>query len=82
MDRYLPIAAALLALPHLLSIAASGGPAAAAARTPRAVSAPAAASFATAAHCALALPRAQSAVRAPSRAGVVASLAQQPYLQR
>lgn len=82
MDRYLPIAAALLALPHLLSIAASGDPAAATARTPRAVSAPPAASVATAAHCAMVLPRAHEAVRAPSRAGVVASLVQQPYLQR
>lgn len=82
MDRYLPIAAALLALPHLLSIAASGsGPAAAAARTPRAVSAPAVATIATAAHCAMTLPRAQAVVRASSRAGVVAFV-QQPYLQR
>lgn len=75
MDRYLPLAAALLALPHLLSIAIRDEPAAAAvARTPRAVAAPATATT-TAAHCALTLPR------MPARAGT-GRAAQQVYLQR
>ncbi|QWP75039.1 hypothetical protein J5226_15460 [Lysobacter sp. K5869] len=78
MDRYLPLAAALLALPHLLSIAIRDEPAAAAvARTPRAVAASAPA--ATTARCALTLPR--TLARVPARAGVAAA-AQQIHLQR
>ncbi|MBX9402962.1 hypothetical protein K4L06_16755 [Lysobacter sp. BMK333-48F3] len=80
MDRYLPITAALLALPHLLSIAASSNAptAAASAHPPRAVSAPA---VVTAAHCAMVSPRVQAVARAPSRTGVV-GFAQQSYLRR
>lgn len=82
MDRYLPMAAALLALPHLWSIAASGNaPAAAAARTPRAVSAP----VATTAHCTAALPRVHAFIGARARTGAqtgAVALFQPAYLQR
>ncbi|UZW63003.1 hypothetical protein [Lysobacter enzymogenes] len=76
MERYLPVAAALLALPHLLSIAAARHepPAAVAAQPPRTVSAPARA------HCAaLRLPVASVSRAAPRRG--FAGFAQQPYLQ-
>ncbi|SDY21469.1 hypothetical protein SAMN04487939_101281 [Lysobacter sp. yr284] len=76
MERYLPVAAALLALPHLLSIAAARHepPAAAAMAPPRALSMPASA------HCAALRPPATSASRAAARRGFV-GFAQQPYLQ-
>nr|WP_157490387.1 hypothetical protein [Lysobacter enzymogenes] len=70
------MAAALLALPHLLSIAAARHepPAAVAAQPPRTVSAPARA------HCAaLQLPVASVSRAAPRRG--FAGFAQQPYLQ-
>jgi len=94
MERYLPLAAALLALPHLLSIAIRDEPAsAAAARTPRAVAVQAPVQTA---HCAAGLPhaarpmpvRAQVPMRAsllraaPARAAGVAAIAPGTYLQR
>ncbi|MEI2430205.1 hypothetical protein RDV84_17970 [Lysobacter yananisis] len=78
MERYLPVAAALLALPHLLSIAAARHepPAAVAAQPPRTVSVSAPAR----AHCAaLRLPVASVSRAAPRRG--FAGFAQQPYLQ-
>lgn len=79
MERYLPLAAALLALPHLLSIAIRDEPAAAAAaRTPRAVAATAPAK--AVAHCAASLPRGWA--RSPARAAGTVAAAPRPYLQR
>ncbi|QQP97472.1 hypothetical protein [Lysobacter enzymogenes] len=78
MERYLPLAAALLALPHLLAIAIRDEPAAAAAaRTPRAVAATA--PVRATAHCAAALPR--GLARLPTRAAGTAAAATRPYLQ-
>lgn len=82
MDRYLPLAAALLALPHLLSIAIRNEPAAAAvARTPRAVAAQVQTPALTA-HCAAsallaARPRpvrAPATAHAPLRASLLQSV--------
>ena len=76
MERYLPVAAALLALPHLLSIAAARHP-----PLPVAATAPPRVLPASAAHprCAAVRPP-MTALRAVSRRGFV-GFAQQPYLQ-
>lgn len=81
MDRYLPLAAALLALPHLLSIAIRNEPAAAAvARTPRAVAAQVQATApALTAHCVAGAPHAALPLRArtmpsPMRASLLQSV--------
>lgn len=92
MDRYLPLAAALLALPHLLSIAIRDEPAAAAAaRTPRAVAAQAPP---LTAHCTASVAHVRAtaqapmrtsllrSVRTPARAAGAAAIAPGTYLQR